>query len=186
MGSYLIPLCSTPMILVSLNICIRCRGTYPCHHLKHKICQNSLLFRDQRGICESVMELPENWAKFWPCTSVGNSSSEFYNTVTPGWCFISIFIISPLFWLDICPTFHVLLFRLVFYLRKSVVTELHFLMWNCPLAKSILILLMSLHVFNFQFSLVWTNWDCVASWFVAIWPTLVCYLYIEKPIISYL
>ena len=32
-----------------------------------------------------------------------------------------------LFWLDICPTFHVLLFRLVFYLRKSVVTELHFL-----------------------------------------------------------
>ena len=36
---------------------------YPCHHLKHKICQSSLLFRDQRGICESVTELPENWAK---------------------------------------------------------------------------------------------------------------------------
>ena len=33
---------------------------YPCHHLKHKICQSSLLFRDQRGICESVTELPEN------------------------------------------------------------------------------------------------------------------------------
>ena len=37
---------------------------YPCHHLKHKICQSSLLFRDQRGICESVTELQENWAKF--------------------------------------------------------------------------------------------------------------------------
>ena len=37
---------------------------YPCHHLKHKICQSSLLFRDQRYICESVTELPENWAKF--------------------------------------------------------------------------------------------------------------------------
>ena len=23
---------------------------YPCHHLKHKICQSSLLFRDQRGM----------------------------------------------------------------------------------------------------------------------------------------
>ena len=23
---------------------------YQCHHLKHKICQSSLLFRDQRGI----------------------------------------------------------------------------------------------------------------------------------------
>ena len=34
--------------------------------------------------------------------------------------------------MDICPTFHVLLFRLVFYLRKSVVTELHFLTWSCP------------------------------------------------------
>ena len=34
--------------------------------------------------------------------------------------------------MDICPTLHVLLFRLVFYLRKSVVTELNFLMWNCP------------------------------------------------------
>ena len=34
---------------------------YPCHHLKHKICQSSLLFRDQQGIvCESVTELPEN------------------------------------------------------------------------------------------------------------------------------
>ena len=30
---------------------------YPCHHLKHKICQRSLLFRDQRGICELVTEL---------------------------------------------------------------------------------------------------------------------------------
>ena len=28
--------------------------------MKHKICQSSLLFRDQRGICESVTELPEN------------------------------------------------------------------------------------------------------------------------------
>ena len=37
---------------------------YPCHHLKHKICQSSLLFRDQWGICESVMELPENLTKF--------------------------------------------------------------------------------------------------------------------------
>ena len=40
--------------------------------------------------------------------------------------------------MDICPTFHVLLFRLVFYLRKSVVTELHFLMWNCPNAFKLL------------------------------------------------
>ena len=38
--------------------------SYPCHHLKHKICQSSLLFRDQQGICELVTELPENWAKF--------------------------------------------------------------------------------------------------------------------------
>ena len=37
---------------------------YPCHHLFMKICQSSLLLRDQRGICESVTELPENWAKF--------------------------------------------------------------------------------------------------------------------------
>ena len=33
---------------------------YPGHHLKHKICQSFLLFRDQRDICESVTELPEN------------------------------------------------------------------------------------------------------------------------------
>ena len=26
------------------------RYMYPCHHLKHKIFQSSLLFRDQRGI----------------------------------------------------------------------------------------------------------------------------------------
>ena len=38
---------------------------YQCHHLNHKICQSSLLFRDQRGICESVTELPDNWAKFF-------------------------------------------------------------------------------------------------------------------------
>ena len=30
---------------------------YQCRHLNHKICQSSLLFRDQRGICESVTEV---------------------------------------------------------------------------------------------------------------------------------
>ena len=45
----LITLCSTPMILVSLNIFYKVQR-YPCHHLKHKICQSSLLFKDQRGI----------------------------------------------------------------------------------------------------------------------------------------
>ena len=39
---------------------------YQCHHLNLKICQSSLLFnRDQQGICDSVTELPENWAKFF-------------------------------------------------------------------------------------------------------------------------
>ena len=39
---------------------------YQCHYLNHKICQISLMFRDQRGgICDSVTELPENWAKFF-------------------------------------------------------------------------------------------------------------------------
>ena len=69
-------------------------------------------------------------------TKVTTSRYDQFQNTTPGWCFISIFIISPLFWLDICPTFHVLLFRLDFYLRKSVVTELHFLMWNCPTATA--------------------------------------------------
>ena len=131
LGSYLITLCSTPMILVSLNIFIRRRGTHATTWNTKSVRVLSCLETSGTYISRNG-KLPENWAKFKPCTSVGNSSSEFYNTVTPGWCFISIFIISPLFWLDICPTFHVLLFRLVFNLRKSVVTELHFLMWNCP------------------------------------------------------
>ena len=50
-------------VLVSLNTFIWYRGTNAITWITKSV--SSLLFRDQRGICESVTELPENWAKFF-------------------------------------------------------------------------------------------------------------------------
>ena len=63
--------------------------------------------------------------------------------------------ISPLFWLDICPTFHALLFRLVFYLRKSVVYK-NFLFWyTIPIVdffffRFIIQLILIIRIYYFQ------------------------------------
>ena len=91
------------MILLSLNIF----ADVPMPSLEtQNLSEFSLVFnRDQQGICEWVT-VPENWAKYSNhALRLGIVPPEFYNTVSPRWCFISIFIISPLFWLDICPTF---------------------------------------------------------------------------------
>ena len=80
LGTYLITLWLYPYDLSQFEyFFIRCRGTQAITWNTKSVRVLSW-FRDQRGICESVTELPEHWAEISNHTSVGNSSSEFYNS----------------------------------------------------------------------------------------------------------